>query len=394
MNILSIETSCDETALSVITVNEQGDNFKVLSNLVISQIALHEQYGGVFPALAKREHAENLVPLCIEALKESSLLETGITEISDTSYLESVLEREPVLLEKITSFFQSYKKPTIDFIMVTYGPGLTPALWVGINFARALSVAWNIPILPVNHMEGHLTSILVKEDFQNQEQALYPLDSFTFPMISLLISGGHTQLILIKEWGQYEILGETLDDAVGEAFDKVARMLGMTYPGGPKISVSAKNGVADERIKLPRPMIHSHDYRFSFSGLKTAVRYLIENLGGLEKLDEQTIANISRDFEHSVTEVLLEKTKQAMIEYGAHGLIIAGGVAANSYIRSEFKKMIDHEFSHAKIFFPEKNLCGDNSLMIASAGFVQFLQKKETAFISESEIKAVGNLKL
>ena len=225
-------------------------------------------------------------------------------------------------------------------IMVTNGPGLTPALWVGINFARALSTIGNIPIIPVNHMEGHITSILLKENYQRDNQALLDINNFDFPMLSLLISGGHTQLVLVKKWGEYQIIGETIDDAVGEAFDKVARMLGMQYPGGPKISAAAKHGAENENINLPRPMIHSGDYRFSFSGLKTAVRYLVQDLEKENLLTEQTINDIAFEFEHAITDVLIKKTSAAIDEYGIRGLIIAGGVSANSFISTSFKAFI------------------------------------------------------
>ncbi len=394
MNILSIETSCDETAISVISTNENASdpNFRVLSDLVISQIETHAEYGGVFPALAKREHAKNLVPLLKQALAESNLAEQEVSENS-FSALQDILEREPDLFEQLKEFLNTIKQPSIDMIMVTYGPGLAPALWVGVNFARALSLAWNIPIIPVNHMEGHITSILLKDDYLNQEQALFPVADFQFPMIALLISGGHTQLVLARNWTDYEIIGETIDDAVGEAFDKVARMLGMSYPGGPKISKAAEHGQENESISLPRPMMHSKDYRFSFSGLKTAVRYLVEDLKNQNRLDEQIISDIAREFEHAVTEVLLKKTKNALMEYGARGLIIAGGVSANKHITQAFETMLKEEFADMPLYLPEKHMCGDNSLMIATAGFIHSLQNK-TATVPQEEIVAVGNLKL
>lgn len=392
MNILSIETSCDETALSIINANLEQKNFSVLSDLVISQIDIHKEYGGVFPALAKREHANNLTPLLKQVLIDAQLYVEGSSNIS-TSEVEMILEREPNLQQELIPLLQGIKKPNIEAIMVTYGPGLAPALWVGVNFARALSVAWNIPILPVNHMEGHITSILFDEEYRTKEQALVSIDSVQLPLIALLVSGGHTQLVLVKQWGDYEIIGETIDDAVGEAFDKVARMLGMEYPGGPKVSQAALQGVEDERISLPRPMITSKDYRFSFSGLKTAVRYLIEELGGIENLDQQTIANICREFEYAVTDVLLKKTKEALIEYNARGLVIAGGVSANTFIINTFTSMIDTEFSDVILYTPKKGLSGDNSLMIASAGFIQLLVE-DNPYIPAKNLTAVGNLKL
>ncbi len=414
MYTLSIETSCDETALSIIQTNDdqKSPNFSVKSNLVISQIATHAPYGGVFPALAKREHAKNLVPLLLQCLDESSLLMERETSLpakkgkvlfntasksennNHNEILSKILEREPDLAMMLSNFFNLYQQPPIDFIMVTHGPGLTPALWVGVNFARVLGMIWNIPILPVNHMEGHVSSILLKDDYETNSKALQELDSFQFPMLALLISGGHTQLVLVRHWGDYEIIGETLDDAVGEAFDKVARMLGMPYPGGPQIYQAAKTGITNPNIRLPRPMLQSDSYQFSFSGLKTAVRYLIEKLGGLPSLQQQDIADIATEFQQATTDVLLTKTRRALLEYNAHGLIIAGGVAANQFIRSSFEQMIAQDFEHVRLFFPERNLCGDNSLMIASAGFLRYIRDKESSFVHPDNISAVGNLRL
>ncbi len=390
MNILAIETSCDETAISVIQTSEEKDNFKVLSDLVISQIETHAEYGGVFPALAKREHAKNLLPLLKQCILDSKLeLTKKYNEVHDED-IHTFLEREQNLAEKLTAFLKSKQLPQIDMIMVTHGPGLAPALWVGVNFARALSVAFECPILPVNHMEGHISSILLKENYLHEQEALLPLKSFDFPMIALLISGGHTQIILVKNWAEYEIIGETIDDAVGEAFDKVARMLEMPYPGGPKISLAARQGIPDERVVLPRPLLNSKDYRFSFSGLKTAARYLIADLKEQNLLDEQMRANVAREFEYACRDVLLKKTFGAIAEYGAKGLIIAGGVSANTFIAESFKEKCE-EYD-IELFLPEKKMCGDNSLMIASAGFVNMLHGEKTT--PQENITAIGNLKI
>lgn len=391
MKILSIETSCDETAISIIETNSDITNFKVISDLVISQIEIHAEYGGVFPALAKREHAKNLVPLLAESFKKDPANKEKIDLLPKTTKeIKEILEREPETFDMLIAFFKNNKVSKIDMIMVTYGPGLAPALWVGVNFARSLSVIFNCPILPINHMEGHITSILLNDNYKISDEALYPISDFTFPMIALLISGGHTQIILVRDWGNYKILGETIDDAVGEAFDKVARMLGMKYPGGPKISKAAENGKENGNITFPRPMLHSDDYRFSFSGLKTSVRYKIRDLEKENgKLDNQTISNIAREFEHAAAEVLLKKTMKAINEYSATSLIIAGGVSANKFITSEFKN--ETKKNNINLYLPEKNMCGDNSLMIATAGFMNLRSKK--APIPQCEIDAVGNLK-
>ena len=399
MYILGIETSCDETALSIVTTDDRvakssNPNFRVLSNLVISQIDVHAPYGGVFPALAKREHAKNLAPLFKAALKESNLYTKESKDLDETTKdkVTEILEREPELATALIDLFSRVEIPAIDLILVTNGPGLEPALWVGVNFARALSVITGAAIVPVNHMEGHVTSILVKDDYMKQDQALCPASEFKFPMISLLVSGGHTQLVLIRGWGDYEIIGETIDDAVGEAFDKVARMLGMEYPGGPKVSKAAMEGQANDEVSLPRPMIHSGDLRFSFSGLKTAVRYLIEDLKARhdENLNDQLIADIALEFEESVTEVLMTKTAAAIDTYGAQGLIVAGGVSANQRIAAAMQTLADER--GISLYLPEKTLCGDNSLMITVAGFMNWSTNNKTT--PEEEVVAMGNLRL
>ncbi len=397
MNILAIETSCDETAIAIINTKEdflhsENPQFKVLSDEVISQIDIHAEYGGVFPAMAKREHAKNLVPLLEHSLRQAQLWKERDSTTSLPHELRDILHREPELADALEKLHQHIDTPAINMIMVTHGPGLAPALWVGVNFARALAKLWNIPIIPVNHMEGHISSILLKPEYKNENQALLPVSQTNFPIIALLISGGHTQLVLVKDWCKYEIIGETIDDAVGEAFDKVARMLGMPYPGGPKISTAAKKGQENESINLPRPMIHSGDYRFSFSGLKTAARYLIQDLEKNNQLNDQSISDIAREFEHAVTDVLIKKTSAAIQEHSAQGLIVAGGVSANIHITNHLKQLTN-EFD-IPLYLPERNLCGDNALMIASAGFIQYWKKQKTATISPSEIAAVANLKL
>ena len=398
MNILAIETSCDETALSIINTAESTDfqpQFEILSDLVISQIDTHIPYGGVFPALAKREHAKNLVPLLESSLRKAGLYQarTETNSVNETmkSSLATVLEREPELYTTLINLIEKIERPNIDMIMVTYGPGLAPALWVGVNFARALSVLWNIPIIPVNHMEGHITSTILKDDYTEQKHVLTDFSEFSFPMIALLISGGHTQLVLVRDWADYEIIGETIDDAVGEAFDKVARMLDMEYPGGPKVSMAAKKGDPNELISLPRPMINTKDFQFSFSGLKTAVRYLIEDLKKSENFNEQIINDMCFEFEQAVTEVLLKKTQKAVDTYNAKGIIIAGGVSANQFITNAFKEYANNE--GIAFYNPHKKLCGDNSLMIATAGVIN-LWKQKTATVPEEELVAVGNLKI
>src|SRR3989338_8222098 len=274
VRILGIETSCDETAVCLIEgtgVFGADFTFKILGNSLASQAALHAQYGGVFPNLAKREHAKNLVPMLEVTLREAGNLHPhkGESFVLQRTLLCRILEREPELHERLPVFLGKYGKPDVDAIAVTHGPGLEPALWVGINFAKALSLIWDVPIVAVDHMEGHILSAMIEE--RGKEFSIF---NFQFPVLALLISGGHTELVLSKSWMQYERIGETRDDAAGEAFDKVARLIDLSYPGGPEISRLAKearekNIVPD--FKFTRPMRHDKGFDFSFSGLKTAV---------------------------------------------------------------------------------------------------------------------------
>ncbi len=387
MNILSIETSCDETAVSLVraTGGFPHATYTVLGNALFSQASIHAQYGGVFPAVAKREHARTLVPMLAEALQQANVLTERIPEPlpndqSDT--LRSILAREPALSEATVPFLESHIQPPIDLIAVTHGPGLEPALWVGVNFARALSLSWGAPIVPVNHMEGHVLSSIFKEGH---------LDEIAFPAIALLISGGHTELILIKDWLSYELIGKTRDDAVGEAFDKVARMLGLPYPGGPEISKLADAARAEgltPPFPLPRPMLDAQNLDFSFSGLKTAVRYGVD---GTEHTPREK-SGIAREFEDSVTEVLIEKTRRAIDQNEAKTLILGGGVTANRHIRASFREYFMNEYPMLTVYIPDAHLSTDNSVMIALAGHA----KAATALRGGdlSDIKAEGNLSL
>lgn len=355
MRILAIETSCDETAVAIVDVDE-GSKFTVLSNETLSQALLHSQYGGVFPALAKREHARTIAPLLSLSLRNAKLSEDGgsVTE-SMKAEIATILEREPELTEQFLKEVGTLKVPKIDKIVVTRGPGLEPALWVGINTARALGALWGIPVIPVNHMEGHILAAL----FDQETQTFPHID---FPLVALLISGGHTELVRVDAIGSYDLLGETKDDAVGECFDKVARMLGLPYPGGPQISRIALLGNSGA-YPLPRPMLHSGDLSFSFSGLKTSVLYLTKKLG---TLSDQMKADIAREFEDAVSEVIVAKSKKALRDTGARGLVVGGGVSANDRIRESLKKLADEE--GVSLFVPDRVLSTDNALMIALAG--------------------------
>jgi len=389
MKILGIETSCDETALCVIDAHGHIDHAEVhiLGTALISQIDIHKEYGGVFPALAKREHSRNLIPLLEKILNTSRLSvlseQTALQpEVQDK--IKELLAREPEMLQGFLSFIPTIEKPALDALAVTVGPGLEPALWVGINFAKALSLVWNIPVIPINHMEGHVVGSLLQKDTAE----LLPLN---FPCLALLISGGHTELVLMKEWNDYTLLGETRDDAVGEAFDKAARMLGLPYPGGPEISRLAEKARTEKDLSvpiiLPRPMLKSDDLDFSFSGLKTAVLYAVKKL---PELTDNLRQSIALEFENAITEVLVYKTKKALTEYGARTLIVGGGVSANTHIQQAFADL-KAEFPDTTVYFPQKEISTDNALMIALAGYLKTLSSKEPY---SKEFKASGSLTL
>jgi N6-L-threonylcarbamoyladenine synthase len=302
------------------------------------------------------------------------------------------------------------RRPTLDAVAVTYGPGLEPALWTGINFARALSTLWEIPLIPINHMEGHIFSALLKAEknskFKIQNSKFsdtgdYKLKFMSFPSIALLISGGHTELVLIKNWFEYEIIGQTRDDAVGEAFDKVARMLELPYPGGPEISKlaetarSKKPATSDKQLatRLPRPMLHDNSFDFSFSGLKTAVLYMLKN--DIAKSDFTNFKSaLACEFQDSVAEVLVAKTMRALQHLGARTLIIGGGVSANAHIGREFEKAIARLAPGTALHVPEVPLTGDNALMIAAAAAARAAQFGLGQYSVNPDILAQGNLRL
>lgn len=324
--ILGIESSCDETSVAVVKNGRE-----VLSNVINTQISIHELYGGVVPEIASRNHVENISPVMKEALKEANV------KIDD-----------------------------VDGIACTYGPGLVGALLVGVSYAKALSYAANKPLIGVNHIQGHIAAnyITYKE--------LKP------PFLTLLISGGNTQLVLVKDYTEFEILGKTRDDAVGEAFDKIARVIGLGYPGGPKMDKLAQEGTPN--IVLPK--VHIDGLDFSFSGLKTAIINLHHKTPDINKAD------LAASFEKDVAEILLENTKKAVKETNINKIALAGGVSANSYIRKAFKELEEKE--NIEIYYPELKLCTDNAAMIASAGYYNYLKGN----FSDLKLNAVPNLKL
>ena len=391
MTILGIETSCDETSVAILEADGHlfAPQFCVLAMTTHSQIDVHRQYGGVYPTLAKREHGKNLVPVLLETLTNAGLMGSPTSKIPEvglpkmyrlpTKELQNIFEREPELLAQFTKIIPSIEKPAIDAIAVTIGPGLQPALWVGVNFARALSLVWNIPLIGSNHLEGHLTSPLLAPVGKKSK-----VDA-SFPAVGLIVSGGHTELVQIEGWGNYTVLGRTRDDAAGEAFDKVARILGLPYPGGPTLATLATTSTENFPLTLPRPMIHSDDYDFSFSGLKTAVLYATRERP--ELLSREPLrAALAREFEEAVVDVLITKTKKALEHTAARSLIVGGGVAANTKLRGALSMLAEE--SGISLLLPLSEYTGDNAAMIAAAGYLHANEP------SAASLEAHGTLSL
>ena len=387
MNILAIETSCDETSIAIIKADGgfAEPKFEILSNVVSSQVEIHAKWGGVVPNLAQREHQKNLIPILKESLEEAGLLEKGGDEIEKKEKTEELLHREEDLLKQFLKFIPDIKIPKIDVIAVTNGPGLEPALWVGVNFAKALSLVWNKPIVATNHLEGHLLSVLL-----NRKE--FSISNFQFPIVALLVSGGHTQLVLIKDWLKYELIGQTRDDAVGEAFDKVARMLGLGYPGGPIISQIAekhKKELASSQTQLPRPMINSDDFDFSFSGLKTAVLYKTQEI---KDMNDDIKAELCTEFQQACIDVLISKTIKAANKYNAKSIVIGGGVASNKELRAQLQNAVQEKTTGCELLIPELDLATDNAAMIGAVAYLHALNKQFVDNIDD--LNAHGNLPL
>ncbi len=345
MRILSIETSCDDTGVAILEI--KSGKFHVLANELSSQVKLHAKYGGVYPSLAKREHIKNLPVVLRHVLAKAKLAKQ--------------------------------EKP-VDAIALTVGPGLDPCLWTGINFAKELAKKWDVPIIPVNHLEGHMLISLLMAENKKVKPA--------FPAIALIVSGGHTQLVLVKKIGSYKIIGETRDDAAGECFDKTARILGLPYPGGPAVARAAGGALTGKpafSIKLPRPMIHTKDYDFSFSGLKTAVLYDFQSRTVKVQKSKEYIRTMAKEIQQAIIDVFLLKTLRAVDEYDAKAIVLGGGVAANEELRKQFQKKM-------KILVAPKELCTDNGLMIALAGYFRWRKKKYTKNVDH--ISAEPNLRI
>jgi len=312
--VLGVETSCDETSVSIVK-----DGKEVLSNVVLSQIDIHKEYGGVVPEIASREHVK------------------GITYVFDKAIHDANIRYED-----------------IDLIAVTKGPGLIGSLLIGVNAAKVISLNYNIPIVGVHHIAGHI-------------YANYIDNGMEFPLLALVVSGGHTELILMNDHYDFQKLGETQDDAVGEAYDKVARVLGLPYPGGPIVDKKANLG--KDTLNFPRPMVDSGDFNFSFSGLKSHVINMHHNM--VQRNEEINIEDFCASFQEAVTDVLVNKTIQAKNHYKVKQVIVAGGVAANSGLRRKMRERI----TDIPVYFPKMAYCTDNAAMIASAGYFQYLKQ-------------------
>ena len=384
MNILSIETSCDETSIAIVRgkkTNENNAEFELLAHVLHSQIEQHIEYGGVYPNVARREHANHISNLVTLALTEAGVKSESGVQNYPNEKLHTITQwsnREPELHRRLIQMcwnFRNSINDRIDAIAVTTGPGLAPALWIGVNTAKTLSILWNKPIVAVNHMAGHALS------------SLYPNKPITYPALSLLVSGGHTEIVLMKSPTDFTKIGKTLDDAAGEAFDKVARMLGFDYPGGPEISRLAnlhREQLPDytHQYNLPLPMQHSGDLDFSFSGLKTAAKNIINS----SNLDESFKLSFAREFEEVVTKILLIKLAKALTEDPVTTICCGGGVFANKYLRNQLS-LLSKKRSF-EILFPPSGLSGDNAIMIAMAGFWKAHQK---GFTSPEELTAISN---
>ena len=338
MRILAIETSCDETGFAVLEASGTitHPKLRVMKNLVASQIAIHRPFGGVVPNLAKREHLKNL-PILFEAI-------AGKTDAARKKFFAK-----------------------IDLIGVTVGPGLEPALWTGIEFAKTISAEYKKPLIGANHLEGHLYSFLLSPKYEKNIKSM-------FPAVALIVSGGHTILLKIDSLSKWTRLGETRDDAAGEAYDKVARLLDLPYPGGPEIEKLALKG-SGGAIAFPRPMLHEKNYDFSFSGLKTAVLYYFRDHNDAKKTD------LAASFQAAAIDVLAAKTVRAAKEFRARSIILCGGVAANKALRARLNR--ESKQLGAAFLVPEFKYNLDNAAMIGAAGYMAYLRKKKNPLVAD-----------
>lgn len=336
MIILGIETSCDETSAAVI--EGEGEKIVLKSNVTATSLSIHAKTGGVIPENAAREQIKYILPVIHKALSDAAIQFTDL-----------------------------------DAIALTYGPGLIGSLLVGVETAKTIAFVYDLPIIPVNHMIGHIYANWLIADSQLQREkdkpsaiSHTPYAEIEFPAIALVVSGGHTDLLLFNNHKSYKLLGGTRDDAAGEAYDKIGRLLGLPYPAGPMMEKAAKRG-NPKKFRFPRPLIGSPDYDFSFSGLKTAV---LRETQKIKDLDEQTVSDLAFATQDAIVDVLVKKTIKAASKYDAQSVLISGGVAANQSLRDELN--VKCQMLNVKFFVPPKNLCTDNAAMIASAGFYNY----------------------
>lgn len=341
MKILAIETSCDETSASIVWGFYKKEKIKLLSNIVSSSVSFHNKTGGIIPEIAAREQSKFIIPVIQQALKDSNL-----------------------------SPFD------IDAIAVTIGPGLIGSLLVGVETAKTLAYIWKKPIIPVNHLVGHIYANWLMANGESLMEKPYATrnrqyGAIEFPALTLLVSGGHTDLILMASHGKLKWLGGTRDDAAGEAFDKIGRLLGLSYPAGPAIEQLAKKG-NPKAYNFPRPMIGSNDFDFSFSGLKTAVLRTTQELGSTINHEPTTVNNICASTQQAIIDVLIKKTIKAAQKYSVKTILLGGGVAANQKLKEDLKLYANRHTPYAKLFVPSKSLCTDNAAMIGAAAFYNY----------------------
>lgn len=360
MRILGIETSCDETAAAVVEKDE-GGNFKVLSNVVSSSLPIHQRTGGIIPENAARKQIEYIIPVIQKALEDAGLIKLPNSEFtSSNSNNNKTFSVSPSTIYQLPT-------PDVDAIAVTVGPGLIGSLLVGVETAKTLATLWNKKLIPVNHLLAHIYANWISQRDTEMKTPKIP----QFPAIALVVSGGHTDLVYMKDHNDIEYLGGTRDDAAGEAFDKTARILGLPYPGGPSISKSADeflNNLSkdnDDSLTLfPRPMINDDSYDFSFSGLKTAVLNHVKS-----DVPHVTLGQLSAEIQESIVDVIVKKSVKALKEYRVNTFLLSGGVSANSRLVRIFTTTFLNEKMKINFHVPEPKYCTDNGAAIAVAGF-------------------------
>lgn len=376
MLILGIETSCDETAACLLEADSRG--FHVRSHVLATQIALHRLTGGIVPEIAARKQMEAIIPVLEECFVSANIIRNPKSEIRDrfkahnynNQNILNLNTSEFDIISSLDTRIPSFKLP--DIIAVTQGPGLVTSLRVGVQTAKTLAYIWKVPLIAVNHIEGHLLSALLTEPKEDTRYQI-PNTNYQFPALGLIVSGGHTELILMKDYGNYELIGRTRDDAAGEAFDKIARLFGLPYPGGPEISKLAAKG-DPSAFDFPRPMINTGNFDFSFSGLKTAVLYTLRdlNIKNLQTPSSNLQADLCASFQQAVIDTLVTKTMRAAETYHVKSIALGGGVAANKLLRDELLKYC--QLKSLILHLPSFSYTADNAAMIAATGYFKSLR--------------------